>query len=130
VRYGGTLGASRLAEIRGDYIYSIVAWNPTNENQRFAAPNKFFESIAAGVPPIAAPHPQCEEVLSRYRCGLLMPDWGFDAFHDTIQKALRIYETDAWDEMVAQCARAAKADLNWDAQFEKLLPYLARTRKE
>jgi len=28
------------------YCYSIVAWNPDNENQLYAAPNKFFEPIA------------------------------------------------------------------------------------
>jgi hypothetical protein len=56
VRYGGYLPGPELAERRHKYVYSIVAWNPDVENQRYAAPNKFFESIAAGVPPIAAPH--------------------------------------------------------------------------
>jgi glycosyltransferase involved in cell wall biosynthesis len=124
VRYHGTLSASRLAARRGEYIFSIVAWNPTNENQHFAAPNKFFESIAAGVPPIAAPHPQCEEILRRYRCGILMPDWSFGAFRDTIRKALAFYENDAWDEMVANCVHAAQVELNWETQFSRLLPYL------
>jgi hypothetical protein len=32
------------------YCYSIVAWNPDNENQLYAAPNKFFEPIADGIP--------------------------------------------------------------------------------
>ena len=124
VRYHGTLGADRLNAIRGDYIYSLVAWNPTNENQRFAAPNKLFESIAAGVPPIAAPHPQCQEIIHRHRCGVVMDDWSFDAFRHAIHRALALYETDVWDRMVANCARAARLELNWDAQFQKLLPYL------
>ena len=32
------------------YCYSIVAWNPDNENQLYAAPNKFFEPIADSIP--------------------------------------------------------------------------------
>jgi glycosyltransferase involved in cell wall biosynthesis len=124
IRYCGILDAATLEPLRRYYVYSIVAWNPTNENQRFAAPNKLFESIAAGLPPIAAPHPQCEEILSRHRCGLLMPDWSFDGFQETLHRAMNLYETDTWDEMVANCAQAANIELNWDKQFEKLLPFL------
>ncbi|MCS7027092.1 MAG: glycosyltransferase [Bryobacteraceae bacterium] len=119
-RYGGYLNSEQLAQLRPAYAYSIVAWNPDNEGQLYAAPNKFFEAIAAGVPPIAAPHPQCRLVINRYQCGLLMPDWSYEAFVATLRKALDLYGTDSWLEMVRNCQRAVAAELNWEFQFDKL----------
>lgn len=124
VRYGGFLTSAELAERRPRYSYSIVAWNPDTENQHYAAPNKFFESIAAGVPPIAAPHPQCKLILDRYECGILLADWSFDAFVSGLRRAMDLYPTAAWQKMVANCSRAVERELNWDAQFNKVLPYL------
>jgi len=124
VRYHGYLGIEEVAEARKNYAYSIVAWNPSVENQLYAAPNKFFESIADGVPPIAAPHPQCKMLIDRYKCGILMGDWSAGEFFGALDRALRLYETDAWHEMVSNCATAVRQELTWDHQFEKLKVHL------
>jgi glycosyltransferase involved in cell wall biosynthesis len=120
VSYRGHLSAKELASIRKLYAYSIVMWNPINENQYYAAPNKFFESIADGVPPISAPHPQCKLIIGRYQCGILMRDWSFEEFCNAIGKAREIYGTAEWEKMVDGCLRAVNEELTWDAQFEKL----------
>jgi hypothetical protein len=122
--YRGVLPASELSVLRRRYAYSLVTWNPDNENQLYAAPNKFFEAIADGVPPIAAPHPQCKLILDRYRCGLLMHDWSFEALHKTLRKAMDLYGSSDWDAMVANCARAVDSELTWEAQFDKVKPFL------
>ncbi|MGH9721943.1 MAG: glycosyltransferase [Bryobacteraceae bacterium] len=127
VRYRGHIDAAALADLRREYVYSMVSWNPINENQRWAAPNKFFDSIADGVPPIAAPHPQCKLIVERYGCGVLMEDWGYAAFQAALRKAWRLYEAtggEAWEEMAAGCRRAVEAELNWENQFARLKPYL------
>jgi hypothetical protein len=126
IRYQGYVDGGQLTAIRKAYAYSIVIWNPSNENQLYAAPNKLFESIADGVPPIAAPHPQCKMLIERYGCGLLMPNWSFEAFQSTLAEALRIYNTDRWREMVSNCERAIHQELNWNCQFEKLKTHLMR----
>ena len=94
------------------------------ENQLYAAPNKFFESIADGVPPIAAPHPQCKMMIDRYKCGILMRDWSEGEFFSALDQALRLYQTDSWYEMVSNCGTAVRQELNWDHQFEKLKVHL------
>ncbi len=124
VDYRGYIDQEVLRALRKEYAYSIVMWRPSNENQRFAAPNKFFESIADGVPPIAAPHPQCKMLVQRYGCGLVMPDWSFDGFCATLERALRLYRSERWDEMAAGCGRAVKQELSWERQFEKLKHHL------
>jgi glycosyltransferase involved in cell wall biosynthesis len=123
-KYRGVVASSELARLRKAYCYSIVAWNPDNENQLYAAPNKFFESIADGIPPIAAPHPQCKLILDRYRCGILMTDWSFDSFTKAIRKAMDTFDTPDWEDMVSNCGRAVAAELTWDAQFDRLKQYL------
>jgi glycosyltransferase involved in cell wall biosynthesis len=124
VRYCGHVDGAQLATLRKEYAFSIVMWNPSNENQRYAAPNKFFESIADGIPPIAAPHPQCKMLLERYDCGVIMQDWSFGAFRAAVETALRLYGTKRWHEMLDNCERAVTQELNWEHQFEKLKAHL------
>jgi len=123
-RYRGYVTARELDEVRRAYMYSIVMWNPLNENQLYAAPNKMFESIADGVPPICAPHPQCKLILNRYRCGILMPDWSFEGFYSGIQQAKRMLSNGGWEEMAGNCARATSEELNWEQQFSKVRKHL------
>lgn len=118
--YLGFLDGPTCREMLRDYAYSVVVWNPVDENTLFAAPNKLFESISAGVPPICAPHPQCRLLLDRYQCGILMKDWTFLSFHQAIQRGLSLLGTSAYDRMVSNCSDAVEEELNWDAQWRKV----------
>lgn len=120
VRYHGYLPAAALDKLRGAYAYSVVMWAPTIENQVYAAPNKFFDAIADGIPPVAAPHPQCKLMIDRYQCGVLMDNWGFPAFLSALKRAAAIFGTPRYEQMVANCGRAVELELNWPAQFAKV----------
>jgi glycosyltransferase involved in cell wall biosynthesis len=129
VRYHGLLGPEDLVNVRREYAFSIVMWNPrVSDNHFYAAPNRLFTSIQAGVPPIVAPHPQCKMVVSRYKCGIIMRDWSFDAFHDALKRAMEIYGTPQYAEMVENCRKATILELNWEKQFDKIKPYLKAVR--
>ncbi|MBM3450330.1 MAG: glycosyltransferase [Armatimonadetes bacterium] len=123
-RFLGYVDAARLAEIRRDYLFSIVMWNPDQENQYYAAPNKFFESIVSGVPPIAAPHPQCRMLLERYDCGLAMSDWSFGSFLSSLRRGLALAGSERYAELVRNCGQAVRAELNWATQFAKVATWL------
>ena len=126
VRYLGSLDAEALRQRRPRYAFSLVAWNPIDDGFLYACPNKFFESIAAGVPTIAAPHPQCKLVVERYGCGIIMESWERDAFLRAIDRALGLYGTPEYASMVERCRVATQRELTWDAQFAKLVPHLER----
>lgn len=126
IRFGGHLDSGSLRQLRKYYSYSLIMWNPTNENQLYAAPNKFFESIADGLPPIVAPHPQCRMLVQRYKCGIIMEDWSFRAFYKALKQALKIYGTEMYKRMVEGCRRALEMELNWETQFKKVIPFLKR----
>lgn len=124
LRYHGMIDAKSLEQVRRTSAFSLVMWAPTNENQLYACPNKFFESIADGVPPIAAPHPQMKMLLERYGCGILMDDWSLTAFKRALVEAASIFGTANYDAMVAACRTAAVEELNWEIQFKKIFRFL------
>ena len=119
--YLGLMDAENVFFHRQNRAYSLVVWNPDNINRLFASPNKMFESIAAGTPVIAAPHPQCLDIVDRYDCGIMMRDWTEKAFSDAVCEATELFENDSdrYQELCDNCISAAKTDLNWDAQFKQ-----------
>lgn len=126
IRYIGLLSAAELRSVRAQFAYSIVMWRPDGVNQLYASPNKFFESIAAGVPPICTPHPQCVEFIERYDCGIVVDSWNEHDFIRGVQKAMDIYHTNParYATLVRNCNTAFETELNWKSQFEKIAPYL------
>lgn len=119
--YWGMLPAAEVVDLRSAHAYSLVMWAPNDINQLYASPNKFFESIAAGTPPICAPHPQCVEVIKKYDCGILMDDWSVAAFVRAVTEAMSIFETDAerYQALIDNCLQAAHEELSWHKQFNK-----------
>lgn len=124
VKYGGYIDSEKLSQLRKFYTYGIVIWLPVSQNNLYASPNKFFELIASGVPPIAAPHPQCKMLIKRYDCGLIMQDWDFNSFYQLIRLAMDYYKTKEYEKMVNNCLKAVREELNWDTQMKKLKPFL------
>lgn len=122
IRYLGFLSSHKLATVRQENAYSITMWRPDSINQLFACPNKFYESIAVGVPPIAAPHPQCADIIARHNCGLVMMDWTVNCFAWTVHHALDLFnaEDGRYQTMVENCLLATQGELNWEAQFAKI----------
>lgn len=120
VKYKGLIDSTQLGRLRKRYAFSIVMWAPTSENQLYAAPNKLFEAISDGVPPITAPHPQCRILVDRYGCGIVMNDWSLDAFHSAVRQALEVFGTSRYDEMIENCRTAVTHELNWGVQFDKV----------
>ncbi|MBP2161880.1 MULTISPECIES: glycosyltransferase [Asticcacaulis] len=126
IRYLGFLSSDQLDSIRRRYAFSLVMWRPDDVNQLYASPNKFFETVAAGVPPIAAPHPQCYEIIQKYNCGLLAEDWNEASLVEAIKSAAEVFYQNPveYSELVENCQTAADDELNWDAQFNKITPLL------
>lgn len=126
VKYHGYVDSEKLSQLRKFYIYSIVMWLPVNENNLYASPNKFFESIASGVPPITAPHPQCKMLVNRYSCGIVMKDWNLDSFLQAIRLGQYYYHEDhnEYENMIQNCMKAVREELNWEHQMKNLKIHL------
>ena len=124
VHYKGLVSIDELSELRRHYLYSITHWQPVHENNLYASPNKFFESIASGVPPISTPHPQCKIMCNRYDCGLIIPDWTLDEFYETLRLGMYLTTTKRYGKMIENCIRAFDNELNWESQVAKVKKFL------
>lgn len=151
IRYLGMLPQDEVIELRKSYAYSLAFWQPTNVNQLYASPNKFFETIACGTPPIAGPHPQCADIIARSNCGLVAMNWTQNTITWTILHAMNLFKEafpDAdftkgvlnsatathprkelmnpdpesrYAQMVANCRTATVNELNWGTQVKAVL---------
>lgn len=125
VSYNGYVkGGKELLSILRHYQFSLVMWAPIRESFHYAAPNKFFDAIQAGVPVITAPHPLCKRLVERYGCGIVMKDWSLDAMKDALDQARLAPVRGDYAEMVEENLPKARYDLSWDRQFEKLTHFL------
>lgn len=121
VNYCGELEYGHdFIDLIGNYMYSFVAWAPLSESTLYAAPNKFFDAIAAQTPPLCAPHPLCERIVRRYGCGKILPGWTIEDFVVGVDQALEFAETDAYRRMVEEKLPIAARSLTWTNQFKKL----------
>jgi glycosyltransferase involved in cell wall biosynthesis len=128
IRYFGEISAELLEMRLPYYAYSLVYWFPLNWALRNAAPNKFFQAIASGVPVIAAPHPQCVSVIKRYGCGIVLRDWKYRTFVSALKFAVQKIGTSEYQDMVSGCNEACRKELNWDHQFDKVVKCFERIR--
>lgn len=124
VNYRGYVPGKELAFLRRQYAFSLITWADTSEHLRFACPNKFFEAIADGVPPIVTPHPQCKQIVDRYDCGIVMEDWSEGAFLAALRDATEMIGTDAYAEMVENCRHATRHEINWSTGFARVAKHL------
>jgi glycosyltransferase involved in cell wall biosynthesis len=124
IRYFGEMPSKRIDDILTSLAYSLVFWFPASWSLRNAAPNKFYQALAAGVPVISAPHPQCATMINRYNCGYALKDWSLEALQEGLRTALADFNTACYREKVEGCREAVKQELNWDRQFSKITALL------
>lgn len=124
--YHGRVDLVRLARARRTCAYSVCIWNPAEERGRFAPSNKFFESVADAVPPITAPHPQHVRLVEKYDCGIVMEDWSLSELRRTLLVGLRLFGTPRYQELVENCRRAVREELNADDQFGRVALEIAQ----
>ena len=57
------------------YDIGVFIVPPTNFNLKYTLPNKLFEFIQARLAIAIGPSPEMEEIVQKYRCGLVSPDF-------------------------------------------------------
>ncbi len=127
--YKGYVSSKVLQLKLPEYAFSFTRWNPVaGLNYEYACPNKFFESLAFGIPPISAPHPQAVQIITKYKCGILARGFGAEHMKEAVEKALLIYGTPEYDEMVLNAINAYELTFNWQTQFEKFASSLEKLK--
>lgn len=121
LHWHGYVSADVLDTLIPQYAFSLVFWLPNRFALLNAAPNKFFQALAHGVPVITAPHPQCKTYVERYNCGLVMKDWSKEEFIRTAKLGMNLFGTSQYQDMVNGAKRAVSQELNWQTQMKLLM---------
>lgn len=96
-----------------------------NLNTRYSSPNKMYEYIAAGLPLLANQLPYYEEIVARYRNGLVADLNTPERFAQAVQQL----STLNWEEL-RRNSLAAYHELKWDIQARKLLAIYDRLEQK
>ena len=106
-----------------DADVSLCLFQDTSLNQRFAMPNKLFESLLAGVPLLVSDLPDMAALVHRMQAGLAVDQTDPDA----VIAAIRTLLARRADFVPAGEARTAlKQSCSWEGQEQILLALYAR----
>jgi hypothetical protein len=99
---------------------AISLWQPLSESTLFACPNKFFEAISLGVPPVIGPHPQAARLISSLGCGVLAKSFAPSDVRAAVEATLSLQGSAAYEALIEACVRAHADALSWSHQERKL----------
>jgi len=125
INFKGVLSHEKLLEELACSKFSIVAWKPVSEPFFNACPNKFFESLALGVPVVTYPYPQVSELINRFGFGFLAKDFTTTSLIEAAQSALALNPS-GYRILVQKAREAFEKHLSWDIQTSHLLTVLER----
>ena len=131
-RYHGMIPADiNYFSILSQHAWSLILWNFThensNENIKYASPNKLYDALACGVPFISGSNPLMVDLVEKYGCGIIMDDFRIETFIKTLNKAMKIFGSDEYDRMIEGCAAAMNNECDWELQFDtKIMPHIMK----
>ncbi|MEZ4859682.1 MAG: glycosyltransferase family 4 protein [Caldilineaceae bacterium] len=103
---------SRIAEFDVGFCYIP----PTTYNYLYSLPNKFLESIAAGLAVVIGPSPSMEAIVRQYQLGCIAPSFTAADLAATLNQTT----AEEWRTMRA-AARTAANELNAQHEMQKVL---------
>lgn len=119
LKWFGQVPSRKLDALLPSYSFSLIYWQPIRHALLNAAPNKFFQAVAAGVPVVGAPHPQVKMLIERYGCGILLDGWEKKQLISGLDKAKRLIGSIEYEELKENCRQATTKELSWPMQIEK-----------
>ena len=117
---------SELIGRLNDYDVGIHVIAPTNFNNRWSLPNKFFDYVQARLGLIIGPSPEMQRILLEKQLGAVSKDFGAEALASVLD-ALTVDAVQGWKSNAGVHARALSSEsqvLIWE---EALVQALERT---
>jgi glycosyltransferase involved in cell wall biosynthesis len=75
VRFPPPVPMREIVPMANSYDIGLYLLAPSNLNQRYALPNKFFEYIQGRLAVAIGPSPEMARIVDQYGCGLVAPDF-------------------------------------------------------
>jgi len=119
--YDETLSLERECDIM------LAIYDPSIENHRFAAPNKFYESLMLGKPVVMVKNTGMSQVVESNNIGVLI-DYSKESFIDGINKLVEMKAD--WDSISERMKKLYKDSYCWDEMERRLIQTYAELQEE
>jgi glycosyltransferase involved in cell wall biosynthesis len=116
IRFAGMVDPDQLAAYTAGADAGLLLMEPLAMNNRLALPQKLFQYIAAGVPPIVSDLPCLKEIVEKNKLGLVLPERESSMDCGLLTNFLRNSLKSAADN-----CKTAKDKYNWEIEGGKLL---------
>lgn len=97
------------------YDVGVFIVPPTNFNLKYTLPNKLFEFIQARLAVAIGPSPEMSEIVQKYGCGLISPDFSPKSMAEILNR-----QTSESIFQLKMNADTAAKELNNESNFEQL----------
>jgi len=122
IRFPDAVPYQQLISRLGEYDVGIHIIAPTNFNNRWALPNKFFDYVQARLGLIIGPSEEMVNILEAHRLGAVTDDFAAPALTRVLE-SLTTDQVEAWKSHAAEAARALSAETQvevWSAAINTL----------
>ena len=117
IKYYGRLPYSKTLELEYNSDILLAIYDPSVENNVFAAPNKFYESLFLGKPIIMVKNTGMSEVVYNNKIGTLI-DFSLKGFELGMNDLLS--RKDEWKSMSIKAKKLYEEEYNWEIMKERL----------
>lgn len=127
IYYYGRLSYDQTLSLENECDIMLAAYNPSIENYRFAAPNKFYESLMLGKPVIMARGTGMSEVVEENAIGELIA-FSKEGFIDGVNRLIRRKEE--WPLIQKRMQEIYRNQYCWDEMERRLIQMYADLQNE
>lgn len=112
---------SQIVQAIARFDVGLALMTATNYNNRMALPNKFFESVNAGLALVIGQSPAMQSILDQYHCGIATAGFAPHQIASTIN-SLSVEQI----AVLRSASRSASKDLNSTSQLSKIVDLFAQ----
>lgn len=127
IYFYGRLAYDQTLSLENECDIMLAIYDPAIENHRFAAPNKFYESLMLGKPVVMVKNTGMSQVVENNGVGVLI-DYSKDGFVSGINKLIEM--KDNWHSIGEKMKELYKDQYCWDEMERRLIQIYAELQNE
>lgn len=117
VRIVGPCAPEEIPQLASAHDVGVIGLAPNTDSSRWAAPNKLFDYMGAGLALLVPDLPVMASIVNDHQCGLTYPAGNYDAMRDRIEEmASRPGDVARMKDAALQAAPS----FTWDGQADRL----------
>lgn len=127
IYFYGRLTYDQTLSLENECDIMLAIYDPAIENHRFAAPNKFYESLMLGKPVVMVKNTGMSQVVETNGIGVLI-DYSKDGFVSGIKKLIE--SRNDWGAISEKMKELYQNQYCWDEMERRLIQTYAELQKE